>query len=79
FSNRAFAVIGATPGGMGTALAQVAWLPVLRMLGVRYWSGGRLMLSHANTLLDDDGQLTDDAARSALGRFVRDFHVFATH
>lgn len=78
FGNRPFAVIGATPGGMGTALAQAAWLPVLRALGVRYWSGGRLMLSRANTRLDDDGRLTDDATRSELGRFVRDFHVFAT-
>jgi chromate reductase, NAD(P)H dehydrogenase (quinone) len=78
FGNRPFAVIGATPGGMGTALAQAAWLPVLRMLGVRYWSGGRLMLSRANTLLGADGRLIDDTAQSELRRFVRDFHAFAT-
>lgn len=36
FGDRPFAVIGASPGGFGTILAQNAWLPVLRTLKVRY-------------------------------------------
>ena len=39
FGNRPFAVIGASPGGFGTILAQNAWLPVMRTLGVRFWAG----------------------------------------
>jgi chromate reductase, NAD(P)H dehydrogenase (quinone) len=35
FGNRPVAVMGASPGGFGTVLAQNAWLPVLRTLGVR--------------------------------------------
>jgi NAD(P)H-dependent FMN reductase len=34
FGNRPTAVIGASPGGFGTILAQNAWLPVLRTLGM---------------------------------------------
>lgn len=41
FKGRPVAVIGASPGGFGTALAQNAWLPVLRTLGMRPWFGGR--------------------------------------
>ena len=33
FGDRPFAVIGASPGGFGTILAQNGWLPVLKTLG----------------------------------------------
>ena len=35
FANRPVALMGATPGGGGTMLAQTAWLQVLRTLGTR--------------------------------------------
>ena len=60
FGDRPFAVLGASPGGFGTILAQDAWLPVLRTLRVRYWSGGRLQVSRAHTLMDADGELADE-------------------
>src|SRR5204863_199471 len=47
FGDRAAVVMGATPGKGGTALAQTAWLPVLRTLGTRPWWGSRLMVSGA--------------------------------
>jgi NAD(P)H-dependent FMN reductase len=34
-ADRPFGVIGASPGGFGTILAQNGWLPVLRTLGTR--------------------------------------------
>ena len=77
FGDRPFAVIGASPGGFGTVLAQSAWLPVLRTLRVRYWSGGRLLLSRAHQLMDANGELADPAARKQLEAFVQDFARFA--
>ena len=77
FGDRPFAVIGASPGGFGTILAQNAWLPVLRTLRVRYWSGGRLLLSRAHQLMDTNGELADPAARKQLEAFVQDFARFA--
>ncbi len=77
FGNRAFAVIGASPGAFGTTLAQTAWLPVLRTLGTRLWSGGRLMVSRAHLAFDEHGAIRDDALRSQLGDFVRGFAAFS--
>jgi chromate reductase, NAD(P)H dehydrogenase (quinone) len=76
FGDRPVALIGASPGGFGTILAQEAWLPVLRTLGTRPWFGGRLMASRAHTLFDADGALTDDALRKQLTEFVRGFAAF---
>ena len=41
FGGKPVAILGATPGNFGTALAQIAWLPVLRTLGTRPWCGRR--------------------------------------
>ena len=76
FHGKAVAVIGASPGGFGTILAQNAWLPVLRTLRTRPWLGGRLMLSSAGKLFDDQGELIDAEARKQLETFVRGFIGF---
>lgn len=73
FGNRPFAIIGATPGGFGTSLAQNAWLPVMRTLRARLWMGGRLMVSRADDVFDDQGELLDDALRGRLAEFVSGF------
>jgi chromate reductase, NAD(P)H dehydrogenase (quinone) len=76
FGGRAVALIGASPGGFGTILAQEAWLAVLRTLGTRPWFGGRLMASRAQTLFDAKGVLTDEALRKQLTDFVQGFASF---
>ena len=76
FGGRPVAVIGASPGGFGTVLAQNAWLPVLRTLRTRPWFGGRLMVSGAHRLLDDHGRLTDDKTRESLREFLAGFVEF---
>jgi NAD(P)H-dependent FMN reductase len=76
FANRPVALLGASPGGFGTILAQNAWLPVLRALGVRYWTGGRLLVSRAGQVFDEQGALTDEAVRKQLGEFLRGFARF---
>lgn len=76
FAGRPVAVIGATPGGMGTVLAQDAWLPVLRALKTRPWYEGRLMVSGVQRCFDDEGRLTDDDLRESLSRFLTGFVGF---
>jgi len=76
FGNRPVAVIGASPGGFGTVLAQSAWLPVLRTLGTRPWFGGRLLVSRAGRVFNENGDLTDEAVRGQLREFLRGFVQF---
>ena len=77
FKAKPVAVIGASPGGFGTMLSQAAWLPVLRTLGTRHWSEGRLMVSRAGSLFDADGNLTDEETRKRLSEFLDGFARFA--
>ena len=77
FGDRPFALIGASAGGFGTILAQSGWLPVLRTLGVRHWTGGRLMVSRAAQVFDESGGLRDEAVRGQLAKFLNGFAAFA--
>jgi NAD(P)H-dependent FMN reductase len=76
FGNRPVAVIGASPGGFGTILAQEAWLPVLRTLGTRPWFGGRLMVSRAGNVFSETGEIKDEAILAQLKKFMTGFAEF---
>ena len=76
FANRPVALIGASPGGFGTILAQQAWLQVLRTLQTRPWFEGRLQVSHAAQAFDDNGELIDDKIRAQLKNFLQGFADF---
>ena len=78
FGQRPVAVVGASPGPYGTVLAQNAWLPVLRVLGTRPWFGGRLMVSRAATVFNDDGDLADEKIREQLRQYLQGFVKFAS-
>lgn len=73
FQDKPLALIGASPGGFGTILAQNAWLPVFRSLGARHWSGGRLMVSGANRVFDENGNLVDEEVRRRLELYLQEF------
>jgi NAD(P)H-dependent FMN reductase len=78
FGGKPVAVIGASPGGFGTILAQNAWLPVLRTLGTACWFGGRLMVSRASTAFDQEGVLTDGNVQKQLRAFLEGFVAFSS-
>jgi len=73
FVGKPVAVIGASPGGFGTILAQDHWLPVLRTLKTDLWTQGRLMVSRAESLFDDQGNLTDERTRESLRKYLAGF------
>jgi NAD(P)H-dependent FMN reductase len=77
FGGKPVALMGASPGGFGTILAQNAWLPVLRTLGAELWSEGRLLVSRAQTVLGEDGTLSDPKIKEQLRTFLQGFAVFA--
>ncbi|HWT10877.1 MAG TPA: NADPH-dependent FMN reductase [Roseomonas sp.] len=76
FAGRKVALIGASPGGFGTILAQNSWLPVLRTLGLDLWTGGRLMVSRAGGMFDATGVLTDAAVEKQLRDYLAGFVGF---
>lgn len=76
FGKRKVAVIGASPGGFGTILAQNAWLPVLRTLGTQPWFAGRLMVSRAGSVFNEAGEMTDEKMKEQLQQYLRGFVDF---
>src|SRR4051795_8464583 len=76
FGGKPVALLGASPGGFGTILSQNAWLPVLRTLGTKPWFGGRLLVSRAQTVFDESGQITDETVKQQLQQFLRGFVEF---
>ncbi len=76
FHGKPVAIIGATPGGFGTVLGQNAWLPVMRTLSTKMFTGSRLMVSGANKVFNDKGQLEDAAVRERLTAYINDFVGF---
>jgi NAD(P)H-dependent FMN reductase len=76
FRGRPVAIMGATPGGGGTALSQAAWLPVIRTLGMRPWFEGRVILAGAGKVFDADGRIIDAATQERVRTFVEGFARF---
>lgn len=76
FGDKPFALIGASPGGFGTILSQSAWLPVLRTLGTRPWFGSRLLVSRAQQVFDEQGELQDSNVREQLQQYLLGFVTF---
>ena len=70
---KAVAIAGASPGGFGTILSQNAWLPVFRTLGAELWSGGRLLVSRAGSIIDASGEISDPAIQENLRKFMEGF------
>ena len=76
FGNKPVGLIGTTPGGMGTAFSQTAWLPILRTLNTRPFFGKILYISGASKIFDAQGRLTDNELRERVRAYVEQFAEF---
>lgn len=76
FGGLPVAVIGASPGGFGTVMAQAAWLPVLRALGTYPWFGGRLLVPRAGHVFDESMSIAHADMREHLRAFITGFSEF---
>ena len=75
FRGKPVAILGATPGGMGTVLGQASLLPTLRTLGLLLYSGGLMYVSGASRVFDEQG-LSDPDLRERLRGFLLGFVEF---
>jgi NAD(P)H-dependent FMN reductase len=76
FGDKPVGLIGATPGRGGTRLAQTAWLPVFRTLGMRPWFKKSLYVDGAGKLFDAELRLTDADTRKRLADYLTGFVAF---
>jgi NAD(P)H-dependent FMN reductase len=76
YGGKPVAIMGASPGGFGTNISQVAWLPVLRLLGTQLYTERRIIVSRAHTLMDAEGRLVDAKTRDAIHAFMEGFAAF---
>ena len=78
FGDKPVGIIGATPGPAGTRLAQTAWLPVCRALGVHPWLGKQLYVGGAGQVFDAEGKLTDPKIHKLLGEYLQGLSKFVS-
>ncbi len=76
FGDRPVALCGATVGFGGTNISQLAWLPVLRVLGVRLWTARKLAVLTAHKAFDESGALIDEKLREQARAFIAGFAEF---
>ena len=73
FHGKPVALMGATPGGLGTTLSQTGWLQILRTLRMRVWvEKGPFYVSGAGKLFDASG-LSDAELRERLRNYMAAF------
>lgn len=76
FAGKPVGLMGATPGGGGTRMAQNAWLPVFRGLSLVPFLGESLYVARAGDAFDDAGALTDEDTARRLGGYLQAFARF---
>jgi NAD(P)H-dependent FMN reductase len=68
--------MGASNGNFGTTLSQAAWLPVLRTLQMLPFFGPKMLVSNAQKVFDDKGEMIDEKVRDKLGAFLKAYAAF---
>ena len=71
-------IMGASPGGLGTALSQASWLEVFRVMGADLFTGSTLTLGRAMTLFDDAGAIGDEKTRARVEKYLGQFAAFVS-
>lgn len=67
------AVIGASPGAIGTALAQQSLRGVLSFCNARQMTAPEAYITFNPAAYGPDGEVTDDATRAVLAGFMAEF------
>lgn len=73
FGGKPVGLIGATPGRGGTRLAQAAWLPVFRTLGMQPYFGKTLYVDGAGGVFDEQLTLSDAGTDERLRAYLAGF------
>jgi len=75
FDHMPAAVIGASPGQIGTALAQQSLRAVLSFCNARQMTAPEAYINFRPGLFTDDGEVTDESTAAFLADFMQEFHM----
>ena len=76
FDNMPAAVIGASSGRIGTALAQQSLRGVLSFCNARQMTTPEAYIQFSPEIFADDGEVTNDSTREFLANFMAEFHIY---
>jgi chromate reductase, NAD(P)H dehydrogenase (quinone) len=76
FKRKPSAVIGASPGKIGTAVSQRALRAVLSYSDSPQLMAPEAYIQFTPNLVDDEGNVGDERTKEFLGKFVKAFHAF---
>ncbi|MCK9554090.1 NADPH-dependent FMN reductase, partial [Aquamicrobium sp.] len=78
FTNKPSAVIGTSPGAIGTAVAQQSLRGVLSFCNSPQMNAPEAYIQFTPGLITDDGQVTVASTEEFLRNYMREFHDFIT-
>jgi chromate reductase len=79
FTGKPSAVIGASPGKIGTAVAQQHLRSILAFCNSPLMNSVEAYIQFEPGLVTDDRQVTNESTREFLRKFLVEFHRFITH
>lgn len=71
FNAKPVAVIGASPGAIGTAVAQASLRPVLGFLNVAQLGQPEVYIQYSKGLVDDDANVTNESTEAFLKDYMK--------
>jgi chromate reductase, NAD(P)H dehydrogenase (quinone) len=78
FTRKPSAIIGTSPGKIGTAVAQQHLRSILAFCNSPLMNSIEAYIQFTPGLITDDGEVTDDAAAEFLRNYMAEFHGFIT-
>ena len=76
FTRKPSAVIGTSPGSIGTAIAQQSLRSVLSFCNSPQMNAIEAYIQFTPNLITDDGEVTSDSTREFLRNYITEFHGF---
>ncbi len=76
FARKPTAVIGTTPGAIGTAVAQQSLRAVLSFCNAPQMNSPEAYIQFTPGLITDDGKVTNESTAEFLRNFMAEFHTF---
>ena len=78
FARKPAAIIGASPGRIGTAIAQAHLRSILAFCNAPLMNSIEAYVQFGPGLITDDGEVTDPKSAEFLAGFMTEFHAFVT-